>query len=255
MVQPLLIVTMPKTRRQRIEIKHERPAQLDKLAKQLKHHDDLYYKRANQKSAIMNTTRWGRHDNLADQLNIPSKDRYTAGFGDDTTSGFAKVVHQTPMLSLEKLTQNKRDSKGQAIDKQLTDWATGLQKALNTEEISFVVEPKIDGISASLIYEDGQLAQAATRSDGKTGDDITAQVIGSACVPQHLSQPVPGRIEVRGEIYLPHESFHALNKQLAADGKELLINPHNACAGLMKRKDAQSLTGIGIGAFVYHLDD
>ena len=74
-------------------------------------------------------------------------------------------------------------------------------------------------------------------------------------MPAQLASPVAGDLEVRGEIYLPHQAFHALNEALLADGKEALINPRNACAGLMKRKDAASLTGLGIAAFVYHIVD
>ncbi|TVR12535.1 MAG: NAD-dependent DNA ligase LigA, partial [Planctomycetota bacterium] len=118
--------------------------------------------------------------------------------------------------------------------------------------LDFVVEPKIDGMSVALWYENGYLQRALTRGNGQQGDDITAQVRASGCAP--LEIPVEqGFLEVRGEIYLPRSAFTALNQGLAAAGEKTLINPRNACTGLMKRKDADQLQGLGIASFLYHI--
>jgi DNA ligase (NAD+) len=226
------------------------------LGQQLQYHNDRYYGQSQPEISDADyDALYDRYNALADELGLATDQRVTNRVGDDTTSGFAKVTHREPMLSLEKLTPNKRNTHGQAIliDDQLADWLSGLAKSLDQASVSCVVEPKIDGISASFTYEDGKLRIAATRGDGQVGDDITAQVIGSGCVPTQIPDAPDGLLEIRGEIYLPHAAFAAINRNLAEAGKDQLINPRNACAGLMKRKDAASLRGLGIQAFLYHL--
>ena len=232
---------------------------LQELATQLAHHDALYYRDAEPEITddAYDSLR-AEYDALAEQLQIPEAERYTAGFGDDQQDGFATVVHRVPMLSLEKLSTNRKDSRGAsiALDQQLRDWWAGNQRLLELADDAFrdlFVEPKIDGISASLTYVDGQLTCAATRGNGQQGDDITAQVIASGCVPTSLKFVTSGSVEIRGEIYLPHTAFHELNKQLIAEEKAPLVNPRNGCAGLMKRKDPAGLEKAGIQAFCYHI--
>lgn len=229
---------------------------LTALAEQLRYHDQRYYGQAEPdiSDAAYDDLR-ARYDQLADELGLSEAERYTAGVGDDRTAGFASVTHRQPMLSLEKLTPNRRDSAGQPvpIEQQCLDWYSGLQRSLERDDIALLVEPKIDGISVSLRYDDGALTLAATRGNGREGDDITAQVRAAQCVPETLAGVTSGSLEIRGEIYLPHPAFHALNASLEADGKKPMVNPRNGCAGLMKRKDPSGLGDIGIRAFLYQI--
>ena len=231
-------------------------AELAALEEQLRYHDERYYAQANPEipDSAYDELR-ARYDELADELGIDEDERYTATLGDDRTEGFASVAHTIPMLSLEKLTPNRRDSSGNPVPirKQCLDWYAGVQRSLERDDLSLLVEPKIDGISVSLRYVDGRLALAATRGNGREGDDITAQVRAAGCVPEQLATVDTGTLEIRGEIYLPHAAFAAHNEQLRAEGKKLLVNPRNGCAGLMKRKDPSGLGAIGIHAFLYQI--
>ena len=160
---------------------HER---LEKLAAELQRHDEAYYR---QSAPTISDAEYDllrqAYDDLADAAGLSEDERYTASFGDDSTNGFAKVTHRALMLSLEKLTAHRKSSGDATIREQLASWHSGLRTTLDLESAALVVEPKIDGISASLLYRDGQLVVAATRGDGKTGDNITAQVLASGCVP------------------------------------------------------------------------
>lgn len=223
-------------------------AALAKLAAELARHDELYYRQAASELSDAEYDRLrDRHDALARKLGLPEWQRTP---GDDRTEGFAKVRHRVAMLSLEKAADG---DDGSAADK-LAAWELRTRKALElpTDRVlDLLVEPKIDGISVGLTYRDGQLALAATRGDGVEGDDITAQVRAAGAVPLRVT--ASGSFEVRGELYLPQAAFERLRDATAADGGRTLANPRNACAGLMKRKDAASLAGLGIAAFVYHL--
>ena len=217
--------------------------ELNALAEQLRYHDQRYYAQAEPEidDAAYDALR-RRYDKLADELGVAAGDRYTKGVGDDHSEGFARVSHAVPMLSLEKVYD----------EADLQRFNDALIRQLGEVTLEFVVEPKIDGMSVALWYEQGQLVRALTRGDGKQGDDITAQVRASGCAPLALNIS-EGFVEIRGEIYLPDAAFEALNHQLAAAGEKTLINPRNACAGLMKRKDASSLSDKGIKAFSYHV--
>ncbi len=223
-------------------------AALAKLAAELARHDELYYRQAaSELSDAEYDQLRDRHDALARKLQQPAWQRTP---GDDRTEGFAKVRHRIAMLSLEKAADG---DDGSAADK-LAAWEARTRKALELPDdrvLELLVEPKIDGISVGLTYRDGQLALAATRGDGVEGDDITAQVRAAGAVP--LRVKASGSFEVRGELYLPTAAFERLRDTTSADGGRTLANPRNACAGLMKRKDAASLAGLGIAAFVYHL--
>lgn len=231
---------------------------LQELEDQLRHHDQRYYAAAAPEitDAAYDDLRRA-YEALAEELAVPQAERYTSGFGDDHAEGFVSVAHRVPMLSLEKLTPNRRDSHGQQVAprQQLVDWATGVRKLAElalSEPLELCIEPKIDGISVSLRYVDGRLQRAVTRGNGQRGDDITAQVRAARAAPDRLAG-IAGVIEVRGELYLPHDAFARWNQRLANDGKKTLANPRNGCAGLMKRKDPTGLDEVGITCFLYAL--
>ncbi len=115
-----------------------------------------------------------------------------------------------------------------------------------------VAEPKIDGLSISLTYEAGRLALAATRGDGEEGENVTANVMTIRQVPQRLRGPsVPDRIEVRGEIYLPHADFKKLNEEQAAAGGKVFANPRNAAAGSLRQLDPSITARRPLRFFAY----
>jgi DNA ligase (NAD+) len=146
---------------------------------------------------------------------------------------FAPVVHSVKMLSLD----NAFD------DEEIRAWGDRLARALGREDVAdlrFSVEPKVDGVAMSLTYVDGVLAQAATRGDGVTGEDVTANVATIASVPDRLlgdGGPLPSLLEVRGEVYLPSEAFAQMNERLEASGAKTFVNPRNAAAGSLRQKD------------------
>ncbi len=218
------------------------------LAAELARHDELYYRQAASELADADYDALrDRHDALARSLGQPAWQQQP---GDDRTEGFAKVRHRVPMLSLEKASEG--DEGGAAA--RLAAWETRTRKALELpadRPLDLLVEPKIDGISVGVTYRDGALVLATSRGDGVEGDDITAQVRASGAVPLRVA--VTGAFEVRGEIYLPQAAFERLRDSTVAEGGRQLANPRNACAGLMKRKDAAGLTGLGISAFIYQL--
>jgi DNA ligase (NAD+) len=145
--------------------------------------------------------------------------------------GFKKVKHSVPMLSLSNL----------FTEEDLGDFIQKVQRFLNvSDDIAFVAEPKIDGLSCSLRYEKGELVQAATRGDGFEGEDITANVRHIGDVPKSLPKDAPDVLEVRGEIYMRKDDFLALNKKLADEGKQILANPRNVCVSstrILQRSD------------------
>lgn len=208
------------------------------------------------------------YDDLADSLAVPEDERYTRSVGDDHAEGFATVEHSTPMLSLEKAATRPehlrdggadlgpeeaelvKDWKSETAWGKLVAWERRTREALRKDEsFPVMLEPKIDGISVSLVYAEGRLERAVTRGDGKRGDVITAQVLAAGAVPAAV--PERGRFEVRGELYLPQAAFDRLNERLREQDEKLLANPRNACAGLMKRKDPTSLSESGVRAFLY----
>ena len=244
-------------------------AELAHLASELARHDDLYYRQATPEIDDAGyDALWDRYQGLAEALGIPVEERHQHTPGSDHQAGFPTVVHAAPMLSLEKASTDPEafvvageDVQAGRISAELMKrsawgklaaWTASRAQELGlASEPTLCVEPKIDGMSVSLIYDGGKLIQAATRGDGLTGDLITAQVIASAAVPIEVAEQ--GRFEVRGELYLPAAAFTALNQRLVAAGDKPLVNPRNGCAGLMKRKDPQALLGAGVRGFLYFL--
>ncbi len=226
-------------------------AELEQLARQIQHHEAAY--RAGEPeipdSAFDDLV--DRYEELADELGIAPWERIDAQPGEDHTAGFETVEHRVPMLSLEKLSPNRRDSNGEPmpIAQQLAAWFRRRQKELEVDEVPLIVEPKVDGISVSLSYVDGALQLAATRGDGRKGDVITQQVRQLGTVPVRLDGLSGGSLEIRGELYWPRTEFDEFNATL----EKPLINPRNGCAGMMKRKDPAGLEQTGIRSFLYQI--
>ncbi|MFN4158240.1 MAG: NAD-dependent DNA ligase LigA [Gemmobacter sp.] len=161
--------------------------------------------------------------------------------GAAASEAFGKVRHRLPMLSLEN-----------AFDgADITDFVTRVRDYLNHPgPIAFTAEPKIDGLSLSLRYEGGALVQAATRGDGETGEDVTANARTIADIPQRLTG-APQVLEVRGEVYMSHADFAALNARVAVEGGKTFANPRNAAAGSLRQLDARITAARPLRFFAY----
>lgn len=173
-----------------------------------------------------------------------SPDSPTHRVGSDKTEGFASVRHDRPMLSLSN-TYNYDEIGG---------FYRRVSEGLQGAPFEIVAELKFDGLSISLIYEDGMLVRAVTRGDGITGDDVTANVRTIRSVPLRLrGDDYPRMLEVRGEILLPFKEFDRINAQREADGEPLFANPRNAASGTIKQLDPRIVSGRNLDAYFYYL--
>src|SRR5512132_1922872 len=163
---------------------------------------------------------------------LVTKDSPTQRVGAPPSDKFQKVEHPSPMGSLEKVTT------GEALAK----WHQDVCKRLGTDEVRYVTEPKIDGLSINLIYEDGVFVRGATRGDGYRGEDVTINLKTIKAISMRMQlkkgERPPPLLEVRGEVYLPLSGFNELNERLIADGKKPTPNPRNAAAGSLRQKDS-----------------
>lgn len=233
-------------------------AELEDLTKQLTFHEAAYRAGKPEISDAAYDDLFDRYQELAEILDIPAEERFDREPGSEHTDGFETVPHRAPMLSLEKLTPNRRDKDGEPVpyEEQLDAWYKRRFKDLELDEddsLPLLVEPKIDGISVCLIYKDGALERAVTRGDGKSGDVITRQVVQAAAVPLRLQGVTAGEVEIRGELYWPRPAFDAYNARLEQSGERTIANPRNGCAGMMKRKDPEGLGAVGIKSFLYQV--
>ncbi len=169
-------------------------------------------------------------------------DSPTQRVGESPIEGFQHVTHAVPMLSVD----NTYD------EHQLREFDQRVAKGLGGKPYKYVVDPKVDGVAVTLLYEDGVFARAATRGDGTTGDDITHNVRTIRSVPLRLTgENVPAVLEVRGEIVWPIQDFKDFNAQRKKDGEQVFANPRNATSGTLKQLDPRKLAGRRL-QFVSH---
>ena len=165
--------------------------------------------------------------------------------GSAPSEGYAKIQHKIPMLSI----QNAKN-----ID-EVNNWVDGLKNFLlleDKEEIEFIAEPKIDGLSATLIYDKGELILGATRGDGAFGEDVTDNLRTIIDIPKSLNKNLaPDRLEVRGEVYITHDEFNDLNEKQKKDGKDIFKNPRNAAAGSLKQLDPKETSKRPLRFFAF----
>lgn len=218
----------------------------DRLAEEIAAHDIAYH----QQDAPTITD--AEYDRLRQRLvaleeRFPELARISAvsrGVGAAPSGKFAKVLHRVPMLSLSNA----------FADADVTDFLDRIRRFLKLTDdamIDLTAEPKIDGLSISLRYEGGELVEAATRGDGAEGENVTANVRTIAEVPAKLSGIVPDVIEVRGEIYMSHADFAALNAAQEAAGDKTFANPRNAAAGSLRQQDASITASRPLRFFAY----
>ena len=170
--------------------------------------------------------------------------------GGQVTKEFKSVKHQYAMLSLSNSysTDEMND-----FDKRVTDGLGITSTSLFKEEIEYVCELKFDGLSISLIYEDGELTQAITRGDGVQGDDVTTNAKTIKSIPLKLKGDYPKKFEIRGEVFMPRPVFDLINKEREEIGDALMANPRNAASGSMKMQDSAQVAKRKLDCFLYYV--
>jgi DNA ligase (NAD+) len=225
----------------------EAKAELERLAREIARHDQLYYA---QDAPEVSDADYDalRQRNQAIEARFPAlvrADSPSARVGTAPVPTFGKVRHAVPMLSL-----------GNAFNEEdVLDFVGRVRRFLGLAAdaaVELTAEPKIDGLSISLTYRDGRLVQAATRGDGVEGENVTNNVLTMQQVPRRLAgKGVPELIEVRGEIYLRHDDFERLNAEQAAAGAKVFANPRNAAAGSLRQLDASITARRPLRFFAY----
>src|SRR6478672_2102969 len=168
-------------------------------------------------------------------------DSPTQQTGDKPLKAFGQITHRVPMLSLDNTYS----------EEEVTDFYARLERLLPNKKIPVVIEPKVDGVAVSLLYENGQLRYAATRGDGTVGDDITQNILTIRSVPRQLKGDVPKVLEVRGEAYLNKAGFAKLNAERREAGLPEFANPRNAAAGSLKQLDPAIAAKRPLGLVCY----
>ena len=178
---------------------------------------------------------------------LQTPDSPTQRVGAPPSDKFAKVEHPTPMGSLEKVT----------TDEQLEKWHADVVKRLGTDDVRYVTEPKIDGLSINLLYEDGVFVRGATRGNGSRGEDVTVNLKTIKAISMRMQledgEAPPAVLEVRGEVYLPLSGFNELNERLVAEGKKPTPNPRNAAAGSLRQKDSSITAARPLAIWIHGL--
>lgn len=172
---------------------------------------------------------------------LVTPDSPTQRVGATPSSRFAPVEHASPMLSLAN-----------AFDEaELRAFDQRVRKALGHEDVAYVCELKIDGLAVNLTYEDGRFVRGATRGDGLVGEDVTANLRTIRSIPLTLRERVPGRVDVRGEVYLPAAAFEATNRERGERGEPLFANPRNAAAGAVRQLDPKQTASRNLAFWAY----
>lgn len=177
---------------------------------------------------------------------LVTPDSPTQTLGAAPAGGFKKVTHSIPMLSLSNVFS----------EDDATDFLARIRRFLGLSDddpVDLIAEPKIDGLSCAIRYENGHLVQAATRGDGAVGEDITSNVKTIRDVPHVLQGNAPPLVEIRGEIYMTHTNFAALNKRQEEAGKPVFANPRNAAAGSVRQLDSAITAQRPLGFYPYAL--
>ncbi|KJS37236.1 MAG: NAD-dependent DNA ligase LigA [Hyphomonas sp. BRH_c22] len=221
--------------------------ELARLAEAIREADEAYYR--NDAPDLTDAEYDAlRQRNLAIEARFPElrradspADRVGAGAGE----GFAKAAHAAPMLSLDNAFS----------DEDVVEFVARIRRFLGLDEgeaVALTAEPKIDGLSLSLTFENGQLTRAATRGDGQVGEDVTANARTLSDIPAKLNgKGWPDRIEIRGEVYMSHADFAALNARESEAGRKVFANPRNAAAGSLRQLDVGITKSRPLRFFAY----
>jgi DNA ligase (NAD+) len=218
------------------------------LRREIDRHNELYYAQAQPEISDQAFDRL-----LAELLEIEQKhpdlrtlDSPTQRVGGRPLEGFVTVTHRVPMLSMDNTYSLS----------ELREFDQRVRKLIPDESVSYTAEPKIDGVSISLIYEDGVFVRGVTRGDGRQGDDVTQNIRTVRSLPLKLRPtapeiPIPPVLEVRGEIYFAKKDFAAINEARDEEGEAPFANPRNAAAGTLKMLDPKVVASRPLRVFVY----
>src|SRR5216117_662426 len=221
----------------------EAAKRIQQLREEIRKHDRLYYEEA---APIISDHKYDRlYKELADlETQFPdliTPDSPTQRVGGKPLKAFEQVPHLIPMLSLDNTYS----------EEEVKNFYARIQRLLPNEKIPVVIEPKVDGVAVSLIYENGRLRQAATRGDGTVGDDITQNIRTIRSVPERLRDGAPKLLEVRGEVYMDRKGFEKLNDERNKQRLPLFANPRNAAAGSLKQLDPAIVAKRPLGIVLY----
>ena len=216
---------------------------IEELREIISRHDTLYYVQAAPEISDR------QYDKLLDELKsleaahpeLITPESPTQRVAGRPIEGFESVAHAVAMLSIDN-TYNADE---------VREFDTRIRKTVGDADFHYVVEPKIDGIAASLLYEDGRLARVATRGDGKVGDNITANARTIRSIPLKLNAEAPHELHVTGEIFWPKEAFAACNARRSEQGLSAFANPRNGCAGTIKQLDPKVVAERGLAFLAY----
>lgn len=227
--------------------KNDAKKEVEALREAIEYHDFLYY--VKNKPAISDAT----YDKLFSRLEqleeafpkLRSDNSPTQRVGAEPVDELKKVNHTQPMLSLNATRE----------EKEIKDFMDVAERNSNAKGVEFVLEPKFDGLSVEIVYEKGKLKYAATRGDGRKGEDISGNIKTIRTIPLRLQKngEVPRRLAVRGEIYLPRHFFTQLNKKQIGQGQEPFANPRNAAAGIVRQLDPKNVEDKHLDIIFYEI--
>jgi DNA ligase (NAD+) len=222
-------------------------ARIEELRSLIRHHEERYYVHDAPEISDEEFDRLLHElERLeADNPDLVKPDSPTQRVAGRPTEAFETVEHIAPVLSLDNA---YNDDELRAFDERVRRGA-----GLGDTPVPYVAELKIDGLSIALTYEDGRLVRGATRGDGVRGEDVTANVRTIRAIPLALKSPVPGRVEVRGEVFLPRKQFERINREREGEGEPLFQNPRNAAAGTMRNLEPALVARRKLSAFTYQV--
>jgi len=221
-------------------------AELQRLAAEIAHHDALYHGKDQPEISDAEYDALKRRNDAieAEFPQLVRTDSPSQRVGAAPAGIFAQVVHARPMLSLDNTFS----------DEDVQDFVASVYRFLGQlpdNSIAFTAEPKIDGLSMSLRYENRRLVTAATRGDGTTGENVTANILTIKEIPTELPADAPDVVEVRGEVYMAKSDFLALNAQMEAEGKQTYVNPRNTASGSLRQLDPKVTASRKLRFFAY----
>ena len=221
-------------------------SEIEHLRSVIQYHDHLYYQEAAPEISDDEYDELRRRLDHLETMQATGEGAGIPAFGDDRIAGAENSNHLVPMQSLRKL-----------------HGLTGLErfhvnfvKKLGLETIQYRIEPKIDGVAISAVYADGKLVRVLTRGNGKSGSDVTQAIRRAKCLPEtvsgiHGNDTMPGLMELRGEAYIPVETFEKINRERADQGLSLYSNPRNLAAGTLRMKDHDSAVKRGLQVLLF----
>lgn len=240
----------PNTRFKKISdvSKDEARRQAQALREGIEYHDYWYYvKNAPKISDATYDKLFRRLEDLEEAFpDLATDDSPTQRIGAAPVDTLKKVQHASPMQSLHAV--YKED--------EVEDFDRRVQRETETKNADYVAEPKFDGLSIEVVYEDGTFTRGATRGDGQTGEDVSRNIKTIRAVPLHLrngSQDVPDLLAVRGEIFMPKEAFQELNERRVEKGQDAFANPRNAAAGTIRQLDPGKVADMPLDVFFYEI--